>query len=212
MSIPLTSALIAPCTRAAQPLPSLVPVGAIVPISDENNVVEQSNGSAWIPYTNSLIQTATTILTNAQIKALGAGTAVALQSAPGAGIGIPPLWIDLILDATAGAYTNINTTDSSLVVTLGSRYYSTFLSNYSADSIAMLSGFLGTAGIQFARLFPVMVNSAGYGEPLAESRAAADWLNVGSAIVGSNNSAGPFATGNVANTLKVIQYWIPIVL
>jgi len=37
-------------TRAAQPAATAVPIGELYCVSDEGNIVEQSDGAAWVPF------------------------------------------------------------------------------------------------------------------------------------------------------------------
>ncbi len=48
--IPIGNILLPPCTRAEQPAPATVPISAISCITDEGNILEQSDGADWFPY------------------------------------------------------------------------------------------------------------------------------------------------------------------
>lgn len=160
------------------------------------------------------IMTATvTILTNAQIKALPT-TPITLLTAPASGYQNRFHGATLAIDASAGAYTNVDTALASLNIktgagaqlALGPQNNSTL-----TTPLARLTTFLGATD-KLVMLNPyseaVQVSgagSSGYVQPVVSS-SLADYEAEAITISLDNNSAGDLTGGNAANTLRVTIY------
>ncbi len=70
----LIEVLLPPDTRANQPLASDVPPGSLYSVTDEDNLIEQSDGTVWVRYGGSSpATTGTSGVLNAQTSATGIG-------------------------------------------------------------------------------------------------------------------------------------------
>lgn len=150
------------------------------------------------------ILSATVTLTDAQIKALPT-TPVQLVAAPGAGFALVLLDAILVLDAQAGAYTNIDPDDAELGVVLDpTDGASIVLANNSADGLDNLSGFLDSAALRWTRLLGGGLKVA----PSAPEDVFAtemDFTEDAALLLRAlNAAAGDFTGGNAANAMQVI--------
>lgn len=154
------------------------------------------NGTRWKWDTGSIV--------DADIKAL-VTTPQTLVAAPGANKIIAWRRIELVGKFSAGAYTNVNTTEAGVYATLGTADASDYILNYNADSFVRATAFLNTAGTQYATVLPWRGISAGYNgaNPLVFTSTEA--INTPLKLTAFNNGAGDFTGGNAANTLK---WWV----
>lgn len=142
--------------------------------------------------------TKTTLLTDAQIKALPTTPATIVPGVP-AKI-IVPFLTTLQLDATAGAYTNLGTTTNDIIMCAGYTQRSNLVRN---DLL------LGTAAKRAADLSPRTQIDAKpptsldlYTAPFNPSE------EIGTALIlYCDNTPGNFTGGNAANSMKVTVYY-----
>lgn len=159
--------------------------------------------------------------TDATIKALPT-TGVEMVAAIGSGYRIKPIALSFILDASAGAYTNINATYADLAV-----YYSTsgkwlalplINDNSLTTALAHVTGFFNNAqtrvlDVQFPYLDAIgngaTTGARGYLDYIGNAGMAsiANADNNGVTFKVNNNGSGNFTGGNAANTLKWIFYY-----
>jgi hypothetical protein len=148
----------------------------------------------------------TTQLTDSQIKALPT-TAITLVAAPASGKIIIPIQAFLKMNASAGAYTNINTgavaNQARWVLTTNGNEFSAQIYNDTASSNTMLSDFIGTTTPRFIHLYPFFANEESvygiYTYPLDVSGFDAQALT----LKAINTTNGNYTGGNAANTLSV---------
>jgi hypothetical protein len=160
---------------------------------------------------------ATVTLTDAQIKALPS-TPVEIVAAPGVGRFLVPIGAWLVLDATAGAYTNFNAFDG-LNPYASSVYLAWDALNFFDDALGPVAadGFLSLAERRVTYLSPASGNLQEVGGNLANSSglvygaaapATTGYDNGSLSVVGQNNNAlGNFTGGNAANTLAVTMWY-----
>jgi hypothetical protein len=166
------------------------------------------------------ISLAAKTLTDAQIKALPS-TPISLISSPGAGYFISPIAVVLNMDATAGAYGNIDA-----AAWLGVVYNNAYgFVGYVGNDVAITNPLIGsTAFTDFLtngskvslNLAPFEVTedinqSAGGWGPMAVLQAMTSKENQPITIKVDNNGAGALTGGNSANTLaiKVLYVVLP---
>ncbi len=158
--------------------------------------------------------TATVTLTDAQIKALPT-TPVPVVAALGAGFYILPVLAETQLDASAGAYTNIDAGAWG-----GFRINGWDLTAYivnDATGSSPMSGvtdLLGAASKNFATFLPLQAPDFNGWGPVAIVRQApgSDINNQPLYVYFDNNGAGNFTGGNAANTwaIRVSYRKVPI--
>ena len=160
-----------------------------------------------------MLSTAVTILTDAQIKALPT-TPITLKTAPAAGFQNRFLGATLAIDASAGAYTNVNTTSAVLEIetAAGARLALGPVNDSTLTTpLARLTTFLGaTDKIAMLNPYAEAIQSGGSGsfgylQP-SISDATADYEAELIRITVNNNGSGAFTGGNAANTLRVTLY------
>lgn len=144
--------------------------------------------------------------TNAEIKALPT-TPLAVLSAPGEGYIWSIVQCDMVLDASAGAYTNIDAGPTYLEF---SHSRSDNLVNDGSAGLTQLTDFFGYAGVNFGQLKgqyateadSTLVAFSGYGKmnKVTKDVDADDNAAVSLQVTGNT---GDFTGGNAANTLKV---------
>lgn len=154
------------------------------------------------------LQRATVTLTDAQIKALGGGTTYQLVAAPAAGSLIRVITATLSINASAGAYTNVDTTYATLQVqNTDGAWLQTVLANDSSYTtpLTRATDFFTVADTQTALLSP-------YLEAIQSGGGSGDWgYAVPPILTGTtptaielamdNNGSGDLTGGNAANTL-----------
>jgi len=148
-------------------------------------------------------KTASVILTDADIKALPT-TPFELIETPGTDKRIALVNADLYIDASAGAYTNINA-ESSGALRIGTNDISSYFTSDSGPTGTRLADFLGNAAIKQATLLPASVPDIVSGwMNLPNIISAADsLLDEPLELYVDNDTSGDFTGGNVANSLKI---------
>lgn len=147
-----------------------------------------------------LIKRAELVLTDAQIKALPTGD-LPVVPAQGEGTAIHVIAARLIIDTTAGAYTNIDASAKGLL--------------YSGDDASSYFpvGSSGTDAFSSAGIKTIPIVSASFpdGNILANRWAAKDDVeDVSVDISVGNGAAGAFTGGHASNTMKVIVLYIVV--
>lgn len=158
--------------------------------------------------TSGLVRVATITLTDAQIKALPT-TPQTIIAAPGAGSYNNVLSYALNLNTVAGAYTNINTTYSTLQIeTANGNWLGPVIVNddTTTPDVTRLTGFLGAAHSAFVRGPGAFLEAPG--EPSgwivpASPTQTTDYDNDLVRIAIDNNGSGALTGGNAANSLKI---------
>lgn len=190
--------------------------GAIQEISAGTGL-SLSGGVLAATGTSSVVQVATVTLTNAQILALPT-SGVAIGPSPGTGNRIRIFGVSFSLQASAGAYTNIDATYAEMGVAAGSKNVAYGpVNDSSADpAFALLTDFLGAASDHsYDVQYPTLATwnyggaygaSSGYG--LSNGFMPRASINGTQATVYiDNNGSGDFTGGNAANTLVVTMYY-----
>lgn len=143
------------------------------------------------------VYSASVTLTDAQIKALPT-TPVELVAAPGAGKILLILSAFMLLDTSAGAYTNVNAAATGGVDIGGA--YGNFMQVL--DPAGLVPALEGTDVLAFKLDTAVYIS----GDQVYNNVAAytvGDYVNTPIIIDLENSSDGNFTGGNAANTLKV---------
>lgn len=167
-----------------------------------------SNGAALAPSWQdaTIIVAPALVLTNAQIKALPT-TDIDVIAAPGAGKRISLIAMDCVLDASAGAYTNIDLDGflSAYIVDGSSYVDASYLGNDSTLPIADFTSAFGSAQIAHFALSPYMkaepVN--GWGNMPQVHVWTTTPENQPLRLYIDNGGSGDLTGGNAANTLTV---------
>lgn len=140
------------------------------------------------------IASVTTILTDAQIKALPT-TAVEVVPAPGAGLSLLFIAALFVCDSTAGAYTNINVNARLYIDDADEGYNQS--DNIPETGVSAVSFLLG------GTISSVRVKMVGNSATSVPPETQGVHENAGLRLTGSNVGSGNFTGGNAANTLKV---------
>jgi hypothetical protein len=159
---------------------------------------------------------ATTVLTNAQVKALPT-TPITLVAAPAAGLRVKLLGATLRTAFTAGAYTNVNTTFATLGLQDPSAdWLSVQIVNDSslATDLTDVTTVLGASALVVDLPVPYVqaiqdVATTGHTEwinPLI-GMATANVNGTALVLAMDNNGSGALTGGNAANTMTVIVYY-----
>ncbi len=208
----LEDVILPPDIRANQPAANTVSVGSLYSVTDEGNLIEQSDGATWVTYSGSgsagsaVVLLSTTVIPHAQILTLPT-TPVTLIATPGASSRLQLIQASLSADFSAGAYTNISTT-GSIRLQLGANTRSSYIANDATGTpvFTYMSVFLDATDKQ-ATLVPGMqtnVPTLGWGLLTPVVTAVTD-MNVAMTL-NCTNAAGDFTGGNVANSLTVRVY------
>jgi hypothetical protein len=152
-------------------------------------------------------------LTDAQIKTLPT-TPVTILVAPSAGFMNRVLAMSLILHASSGAYTNVNTTFASLQLETGTGVrlaLGPVNDSTLATPLARLTAFLGAANkAVFVPMYSEAIQSAtagtsGYKQPSVTASLTDYDAQVGRLAI-NNSASGVLTGGNAANHLTVVIY------
>jgi hypothetical protein len=163
-----------------------------------------------------VMTTATVTLTNAQIKALPT-TAITLVDAPSSGLWIKPFGATMRLTSTAGAYTNMNTTYSTVAIqSSAGAWLVDPLVNDSTTSptLTQVSGVFGNAhNVLVPFRVPFGTPQGGNNGYLVTDThdysgnlvTGVNGLAVVLAI--DNNGSGDLTGGNAANSMTIVVYY-----
>lgn len=173
---------------------------------DEGDVLKIVGGNqAFTAPTGVVVLSTTVTLTNAQIKALGAGTAVTIVPPPGVGKAFNFVSGFVVLNTTAGVYTNVNV----------AAYFQFTLEGFWA-SVGMVGNpmnlMLTGGGVYGAFFAPASSGTVAAGSnTVSEVNSVADYIdNYALQLSGGNGGAGAFTGGNAANTLKITVLYMII--
>lgn len=150
-----------------------------------------------------------TTLTNAQILALPT-TGVDLVATPGANRAILPIWGLLNMDASAGAYANINADGFLFLQTSGNNLMSNYVANVTAPSRTYLSTLLGATRFCVPLMAYCDTLETDQWGNLANPFARANLENRSLQIKADNGGSGDFTGGNAANTCVVTVLYIDL--
>lgn len=159
-----------------------------------------------------IIQGATTTFTDTQIKALpsAAGGFSQLIAAPGTGHRIVPLFTDVKLDNSLGAYGNVNATGSWNIGLQGEFVFSNYVINDPAIPRSSLTTMLTGTGIwnwifvPYSGAEPV----TDWGNiALPQGLVSGGGINLPLGLQVDNNGGGNYTGGNGANTLKITPFY-----
>lgn len=151
--------------------------------------------------------------TDAQIKALPT-TPIDFGTAPGSGFFNNVIACTYILNTTAGAYTNINATFSSLSIINTTTIVGPVNDSTSSPALALMTLTFGAAAkiihsptLPYSEGYTVVGSSAWVLNPLFDLSSALD--NKQFRITADNNGSGDFTGGNAANSLIVrLKYFV----
>lgn len=145
--------------------------------------------------------------TDAQIKALPT-TPILFGTAPGAGFWNNILYCTLILDTTAGAYTNINVNSCLFSITHSGLVMGPVNDSTSSPALALATLIFGSAHkivyaphVPYSEAFTVAGTSAWVLNPTYDTTASLSNKQFEVAI--DNNGSGNFTGGNAANSLII---------
>lgn len=160
--------------------------------------------------TGPYLKTTVTTLTDAQIKALPT-TPITLATAPGSNRGLVPIRIVLDMDASAGAYTNVDTDGFLYVESSGGNLMSNYVANSVALSLTYLTDFLGTTpAVAMLSVFEdTQAPADGWGN-LASAVPRANMTNASLQIEIDNDGSGDLTGGNAANSLVVTVVFLDL--
>ncbi len=149
---------------------------------------------------------ATVTLTNAQIKAAQT-TYVTVVAAPGAGKYLLLHRAVAVIDATAGAYTNIDVTDGQNGITIAYGDWDQEASTFVTMSGTAEKFVLPFSPFTVAPTAGVLANAPPYPTYSDRYSPQSDIVNKPLKLVVWNNMAGDYTGGNVANTGVVRVYY-----
>jgi hypothetical protein len=165
--------------------------------------------STIINVTTSLI----TPLTNAQILTLPT-TGVTVRAAPASGLRVKFLGVTVVINTTAGAYTNINTTKATLQIqTASGNWLSIGAVNDSVASPALtqVTGFLQNGGKALMDWGPYaglqQTTPHGWVIPWGADSVSGNYDATALELAMDNNGSGNLTGGNAANTGSVTLYY-----
>lgn len=151
----------------------------------------------------SLLQSASVELTDAQIKALPT-TGVTIVAAPGSGKIIVPVVATLLFTRTAD-YTNIQAT---AVIKIQNTDGNKGIAPLN-ESFGLVSGLLAGGSSNFTSIGPYGFVDVDNTENLSGTIAIpSEFENLGYQIKATNAAGGDFTGGNAANTLAVTLYYV----
>jgi len=160
-----------------------------------------------------VMTTAIVPLTNAQIIALPT-TPVTVVAAPASGLRVKFLSATVVIDTTAGAYTNINTTLATIQIqTASANWLSRGLINDSTTSPALtqVSSFLGSTAnllIDLGSYTGIQSTTPkGWVIPWGADTVSGNYDAQAIQIAMDNNGSGVLTGGNAANTGTVTIYY-----
>lgn len=157
----------------------------------------QSALDAKAAASTAILHQATVELTDAQIKALPT-TGVQIVAAPGENKLIRPTYVAMLLNNTAGAYTNASA-NAALIFDVGTQTALFFDENYNAALTGSDSVVLALTPLQYVEAAQVIGNLEGL---------LVNMVN-GALKIAGINTAGNWTGGNAANTLRVsVTYYI----
>jgi hypothetical protein len=145
---------------------------------------------------DSLIQTATVTITDAQTKSLPT-TPVQIVAAPGTGKRLILFTAQLIINNTAGVYSNVD-----------AGFYFFFTAGQESASIRNEAGWILTDGSEPGLATFVTFLALSSGVLNGDSDYASGYDNGSIMLKASNAAAGNLTGGNAANTIKATVYYI----
>lgn len=160
-------------------------------------------GSATLPVA---VFQKTVVLTDAQIKALGANASVTIVPAPGAGRTLVFVSAVVVLDSSAGGYTNVDTSPDIHFALEG------FTVSAAARETAANLLFDAFGGGIYGCFFPPAAYVLGGAIAIVSvAKDVPNYMdNYALQITGSNSGLGAFTGGNAANTLKATVLYMVV--
>lgn len=177
--------------------------------------VSGTGNTGWtsVQTATSFIRRATLTLTNDQIKALPT-TPITAIAAPSSGYRNKILAGTIKIDATAGAYTNINTTYCDITLRSSNYWAATFIlnDNTTSPALSQATALLGSAAIKLLDFLAPSVEapattSNGWVVVSSFSSAASDVNGSAISLGADNNGSGNFTGGHASNSGKVTLYY-----